>query len=414
MKFASKKSKFFIQIIILVLIIAITQFFFIKFKRSIWFSLNPVNIDNFFLKIAILSLSLPLCIIATIGVLQTSFFSDKHHLRGSLLFVPFIKFRIKTNGNQPELLLRNVYNNMYICLKIGFNKFQIEIVSNKPIFVQDNPYVRVIGMNSSDYDSNFNIIYEDESWIILMNEDVVFTKKVLYDILNFSMINNNNIAMGTVITNEIEFSFASIKKIYQIGQNFVFKHLFLKFPFLVDSDNTFILCKNLVYNKILNGQKNSSRSSDIKNFLESIKNEGYSMDWIDAPMISRSLKLTGNFPNYSQLIFFSSLKKSIIQIIIYFCFAIFKCSFIFFFLSDRNKFEIIINFVTAINSFLFLIGYLWSAQSVKTNILSIIFRSILIILLLPFLQISYFCYFFYENFRKISKKSTKFHKIQLI
>ncbi|RNA20495.1 beta-1-4-mannosyltransferase egh-like [Brachionus plicatilis] len=285
---------------------------------------------------------------------------------------------MSTKGDQPELLQKNVFNNIYTCLKLGFDKFQIEITSNRPI-MPSSPYIREKvahskNMNSTipKTDSNLSDFIDDESWILLMNEDFILTEQVLCDIVNFSMIDKNCFAIGTVTTDQVEPSFENISALYTIGRYLIFRHFYAKFPHLLSPQYTFILCKNTLYRKILFKQKECSSLADKRCIVNLVTNEGHSMEWINGQMISPSPELNGNpiIPEYINILPNSHhLKNKIMIFIIYFCFKIFEYSFFTFLFSSEKQLEMVSNFVASINGCLYLIGSLSSYRYVGINLI---------------------------------------------
>lgn len=63
---------------------------------------------------------------------------------GSPLLAPFICIRVVTRGDYPQLVKTNVTRNMNKCVDAGLENFMIEVVTDKPINLENHRRVREI------------------------------------------------------------------------------------------------------------------------------------------------------------------------------------------------------------------------------------------------------------------------------
>lgn len=394
-------------------------------KQKHFLSINKfVYYQSFlFIEFLIILFSLPTGLIVTIGIFKTNFFSYSKTLQGSLLLAPFIKFRLTTRGEHPEFIRNNVFNNIHTCLKIGFDKFQVEIISKKSICVQENQYIQEKIIDSDDLnetfykiDSNLIDFFEDDSWILFINEDFIFTEQVLFDIINFSMLNEKHIAIGTVKPNLIEPNFENVNLFYKMGQNLVLRHFFSKFPILLNSENLFLLCKKTLYNNFLIKQLEFSKLNCEIDFLNFAKNEGYTIDWIREQMIIRQLKSN----NYSANKFLKSnqtkLNEKMVHLLFEFCLISFKYSFLIFFVVYKSRLELLTSYIITLNSCLYIIGFISSSKLNETKDCKKVAKFIIYLIFLPIVEIWHVFFFIYEISKKLlsAKQRLKFNKIEMV
>lgn len=89
-------------------------------------------------------LALPYVIFNVCGLTFFNAFADNINLKSSVVLAPFLCFRVVTKGSYPQLVRANVIRNIRKCLDEGLDKFSFEVVTDKPIHLEENSRVREI------------------------------------------------------------------------------------------------------------------------------------------------------------------------------------------------------------------------------------------------------------------------------
>ncbi|CAF3659912.1 unnamed protein product [Rotaria socialis] len=182
---------------------------------------NPIDHYGFFLTIIIyfirlLSLlPLPLAICHACGLILYNVFPDRPTLLNSPWLGPKILIRVVTRGDYADLVRTNIRRNIDTCAKVGFNNFQIEIVTDKPISLTGLPLsmVREVVV-PNDYRTKTGALYKSralqyalepdvnqlspDAFIVHLDEETLLTENSVRGILNFVNSNEYDIGQGLI------------------------------------------------------------------------------------------------------------------------------------------------------------------------------------------------------------------------
>ncbi|KAJ8984418.1 hypothetical protein NQ317_012481 [Molorchus minor] len=158
-------------------------------------------------------LSLPQVLFNFIGLTFYNAFPDKVVLNGSPLLAPFICIRVVTRGDFPELVKNNVNRNMNKCLDAGLENFMIEVVSDKPIGLDQHRRVREVVV-PSEYRTKTGALFKsralqycledkvnilsDNDWVVHLDEETLLTENSVRGILNFVMDGKHHFGQGLI------------------------------------------------------------------------------------------------------------------------------------------------------------------------------------------------------------------------
>ncbi|XP_060530523.1 beta-1,4-mannosyltransferase egh [Cylas formicarius] len=158
-------------------------------------------------------LPLPQVIFNFIGLTIYNAFPEKVSLNGSPLLAPFICIRVVTRGDFPQLVKNNVNRNMNTCLDTGLENFLIEVVSDKPIGLENHRRIREIVV-PSDYRTSSGALFKaralqycledkinilsDNDWIVHLDEETVLTENSIRGILNFVIDGKHHFGQGLI------------------------------------------------------------------------------------------------------------------------------------------------------------------------------------------------------------------------
>lgn len=79
-----------------------------------------------------------------LGLICFNAFPERSKLKGSPLLAPFLCLRVVTRGDYPDLVRQNVNRNLTTCLRVGLEKFMIEVVTDKTIDLPENQRIRQV------------------------------------------------------------------------------------------------------------------------------------------------------------------------------------------------------------------------------------------------------------------------------
>lgn len=79
-----------------------------------------------------------------LGFICFNAFPERAKLKGSPLLAPFLCLRVVTRGDYPDLVRTNVNRNLNTCLRVGLEKFMIEVVTDKKIDLPENQRIRQV------------------------------------------------------------------------------------------------------------------------------------------------------------------------------------------------------------------------------------------------------------------------------
>lgn len=158
-------------------------------------------------------LPLPQVLFNFVGLTFYNAFPDKVVLKGSPLLAPFICIRVVTRGDYPQLVKNNVNRNMNKCLDAGLENFLIEVVSDKPIRLDQHRRVREVVVPSEYHTSSGALfkaralqycledkvnILSDNDWIVHLDEETLLTENCVKGILNFVMDGKHQFGQGLI------------------------------------------------------------------------------------------------------------------------------------------------------------------------------------------------------------------------
>ncbi|MPC78995.1 Beta-1,4-mannosyltransferase egh [Portunus trituberculatus] len=89
-------------------------------------------------------LALPQAVFNFLGFICFNAFPERAKLKGSPLLAPFLCLRVVTRGDYPDLVRTNVNRNLNTCLRVGLEKFMIEVVTDKKIDLPENQRIRQV------------------------------------------------------------------------------------------------------------------------------------------------------------------------------------------------------------------------------------------------------------------------------
>ncbi|ESO90594.1 hypothetical protein LOTGIDRAFT_122782 [Lottia gigantea] len=130
-------------------------------------------------------------------------------LRSSLMFGPFLCFRVVTRGTYPELVKQNVQRNIETCFKLGLANFVFEVATDRHVGMKKSSQVREIVVPDKYRTKNGTLykaralqycleeevnILSDNDWIIHLDEETLVTENCLIGIINF--INDGQYEFG--------------------------------------------------------------------------------------------------------------------------------------------------------------------------------------------------------------------------
>lgn len=158
-------------------------------------------------------LPLPQVLFNCVGLTFYNAFPDKVVLKGSPLLAPFICIRVVTRGDFPQLVKNNVNRNMNKCLDAGLENFMIEVVSDKPIGLEQHRRIREV-IVPSDYHTKSGALFKaralqycleddvnilsDNDWIVHLDEETLLTENSVRGILNFVMEGKHHFGQGLI------------------------------------------------------------------------------------------------------------------------------------------------------------------------------------------------------------------------
>lgn len=158
-------------------------------------------------------LPLPQVLFNFIGMTLYNAFPDKVTLKGSPLLAPFICIRVVTRGDYTELVRSNVNRNMNKCIEAGLENFLIEVVTDKPIGLQQHRRVREVIVPST-YRTKSGALFKaralqycleesvnilaDNDWIVHLDEETLLTENSVRGILNFVMDGKHHFGQGLI------------------------------------------------------------------------------------------------------------------------------------------------------------------------------------------------------------------------
>ncbi|XP_023026805.2 egghead [Leptinotarsa decemlineata] len=158
-------------------------------------------------------LPLPQVLFNFVGLTFYNAFPDKVVLKGSPLLAPFICIRVVTRGDFPQLVKNNVNRNMNKCLDAGMENFLIEVVSDKPIGLDEHRRIREVVVPSS-YRTKSGALFKaralqycledkvnilsDNDWVVHLDEETLLTENSVKGILNFVMEGKHQFGQGLI------------------------------------------------------------------------------------------------------------------------------------------------------------------------------------------------------------------------
>nr|CAI5835481.1 unnamed protein product [Callosobruchus analis] len=158
-------------------------------------------------------LPLPQVLFNFVGLTCYNAFPDKVVLKGSPLLAPFICIRVVTRGDFPKLVKDNVNRNMNKCLDAGLENFLIEVVSDKPLGLDQHRRIREVVV-PSDYHTKSGALFKaralqfcledkinilnDNDWIVHLDEETLLTENSVRGILNFVMDGKHQFGQGLI------------------------------------------------------------------------------------------------------------------------------------------------------------------------------------------------------------------------
>ncbi|KAK6173717.1 hypothetical protein SNE40_017123 [Patella caerulea] len=152
---------------------------------------------------------LPLTVCNILGIVCFNCYPSTPVLRTSLLFGPFVCFRVVTKGTYPELVKRNIQRNIESCMKLGLTNFVFEVVTDSAIGVSKSAQVRELVVPDKYRTKNGTLykaralqycleegvnILSDNDWIIHLDEETLITESSLIGVINF--INDGQYEFG--------------------------------------------------------------------------------------------------------------------------------------------------------------------------------------------------------------------------
>lgn len=158
-------------------------------------------------------LALPQATFNFLGLICFNAFPERAKLKGSPLLAPFICMRVVTRGDYPDLVRQNVQRNLTTALRVGLEKFIIEVVTDKRIDLPENQRIRQVVVPSSyrpksgalfkaralQYclEEDVNIL-SDNDWIVHLDEETLVTEASIRGILNFVIEGRHQFGQGLI------------------------------------------------------------------------------------------------------------------------------------------------------------------------------------------------------------------------
>ncbi|XP_019876003.1 beta-1,4-mannosyltransferase egh [Aethina tumida] len=158
-------------------------------------------------------LPLPQVLFNFVGLTYYNAFQDKVVLKGSPLLAPFICIRVVTRGDYPQLVKTNVTRNMNKCVDAGLENFMIEVVTDKPINLENHRRVREIVVPPT-YKTKTGALFKaralqycledkinvlsDNDWIVHLDEETLLTENCVKGILNFVVDGKHQFGQGLI------------------------------------------------------------------------------------------------------------------------------------------------------------------------------------------------------------------------
>ncbi|ESP02354.1 hypothetical protein LOTGIDRAFT_138558 [Lottia gigantea] len=182
-------------------------------------------------------ITLPLALFNFLGIVCFNTHPVKPALKASVLFGPFLCFRVVTRGMFPALVKRNVERNIEKCIKLGLTNFVFEIATDSSIGIQSSGQVREIVVPEKYQTKNGTLykaralqycleeevnILSDNDWIIHLDEETLITENSLIGIINF--INDGTYSFGqgviTYANEEIVNWFTTLADSIRVGMDY--------------------------------------------------------------------------------------------------------------------------------------------------------------------------------------------------
>ncbi|XP_064081594.1 beta-1,4-mannosyltransferase egh-like isoform X1 [Macrobrachium nipponense] len=158
-------------------------------------------------------LALPQALFNFLGLICFNAFPERAKLKGSPLLAPFLCLRVVTRGDYPDLVRQNVNRNLTTCLRVGLEKFMIEVVTDKKIDLPENQRVRQVVVPSS-YRPKSGALFKaralqycleedvnllaDTDWIVHLDEETLVTDSAIRGILNFVIEGRHQFGQGLI------------------------------------------------------------------------------------------------------------------------------------------------------------------------------------------------------------------------
>ncbi|XP_046579452.1 beta-1,4-mannosyltransferase egh-like [Haliotis rubra] len=155
---------------------------------------------------------LPITLSNFIGILVGNTHPDPPKLMMSPLFGP-ICFRVVTRGTYPELVKRNVQRNVELCSKVGLTNYIFEVVTDRPISLDESINVRELVVPSM-YKTSRGALYKaralqysleddvtvlnDSDWVVHLDEETLLTESSLAGVLNFIRAGQYEFGQGVI------------------------------------------------------------------------------------------------------------------------------------------------------------------------------------------------------------------------
>ncbi|KAH9505687.1 hypothetical protein Btru_055500 [Bulinus truncatus] len=134
-------------------------------------------------------------------------------LRQSPLLSPFLCFRVVTRGLYPDLVIKNVQQNIQTCEKVGIQNYIIEVVSDESIRLKNMKRCRQIVV-PRDYKTKSGSLFKARAlqyalepgidtlvpgdWIVHLDEETVLTEDAVVGIVNFAVESVHSFGQGVI------------------------------------------------------------------------------------------------------------------------------------------------------------------------------------------------------------------------
>ncbi|XP_065158083.1 beta-1,4-mannosyltransferase egh [Atheta coriaria] len=217
----SSKTKHYLHVCLLFTVIILFELFSggIKLGADETLEINPWTRYGYvwtivlYLLRLVTFLPLPQVLFNFAGLILYNAFPDKVILKGSPILAPFICIRVVTRGDYPQLVRTNVNRNMNKCIDAGLENFIIEVVTDKPVNVENHRRIREIVVppqyrtktgalfkaRALQYclEDSVNIL-ADSDWIVHLDEETLLTENSVRGILNFVMDGKHQFGQGLI------------------------------------------------------------------------------------------------------------------------------------------------------------------------------------------------------------------------